>query len=109
MCRQLGQGFRGEMRPDGEILQGSTKLITDLLIDGIDHLLTGKHGKPLVSPVFFSAAERCAQIINGKSLWQKGGLLCTGKILFAKDHARSGIEVVLGSAIAAHPDDKAGG
>ena len=65
--------------------------------------------KPPVGSVLFSAAQRCAQIIDGKGLCQKGVSYVAGKILLAKDYARFGIEVVLERAVAACPDDKARG
>src|SRR5207249_8729666 len=46
MRRKLWQGFSGKMRPNSEILQGSAEFVAYLLVNGIDHLLVGKHTQP---------------------------------------------------------------
>src|SRR6266576_1482454 len=43
MLRELRQRLRSEMRSDRIILQLRAKLVSYLLIDRINHLLTGKH------------------------------------------------------------------
>src|SRR6266516_2904918 len=45
MLRQLRERLRGEMRPNRVILQLRAELISDLLVNRIDYLLTRKHGK----------------------------------------------------------------
>src|SRR5688572_32128013 len=43
VLRQLRKRIRREMRRDRDVLQGSAKLISNLLIDGIDYFIADQH------------------------------------------------------------------
>lgn len=67
MLRQLRQRLRREMCSDGVILHRSAEFVAYLLINRIDNLLTGEHGKTYRGlPTFVQRLQRgkrgCKQI-----------------------------------------------
>ena len=47
MRSELRQCFRSKMRPDGVILQLRVELVSDLLVNGVNYLLSRKHASTL--------------------------------------------------------------